>query len=121
MVWLCAIGSYSRGRDVSYRSLPPKPSGRSDVKTNVKPSPDKAASESLNGPFTAFPRCCGTDQGAEGDLRVEIHRSRRPTPAMSGGAGRFESMITSRPSKRIVGRKSFCGVLSSVNQRRRSE
>ena len=38
---------------------------------------------------------------------------------MSGGAGRFESKITSRPSKRIVGRKSFCGCAQLGDQRRR--
>jgi hypothetical protein len=48
------------------------------VKTSDDPSVDSAASESLNGPFTMFPRCCGTDQGAEGELRVETQRSRRP-------------------------------------------
>ena len=106
----CGKRTYLRDRQVMYKSLPPKPkpSARSDVNTSVLPSGDSAASESLNGPFTTEPRFTGVDQTAVGVARVDAQRSRAWLP------GRLESRITSTPSARIVGRKSFCGVFSSA-------
>ena len=75
---------------------------------SVMPSEDNAGSMSLNPVLTPGPRFTGVDQVLDGVSRVDAHKSRRPIPP-----GRFESKNTSSPSGRIVGRKSFCGVLSS--------
>ena len=80
---------------------------------SVMPSEDNAGRVSLNPVFTPGPKFTGVDQVLEGVSRVDTHKSRRPIPATPGGPGRFESKNTSSPSGRMVGRKSFCGVLSS--------
>jgi hypothetical protein len=81
---------------------------------SVRPSEDNAGRVSLNPVLTPGPKFTGVDQALEVVSRVDTHKLRRAMPLTSGGPGRFESKNTSSPSGRIVGRKSFCGVLSSA-------
>ena len=80
---------------------------------SVMPSEDNAGRVSLNPVFTPGPKFTGVDQVSDVVSRTDTHKSRRPMPLTSGGPGRFESKNTSSPSGRMVGRKSFCSVLSS--------
>src|SRR6185295_3831629 len=86
----------------------PKPPGRSDVTKRLRPSDDRYEGPSFEGLFTTGPRFTGVDQLSDTVWRVDAQRSAPPSVP-----GRFEKKMISRPSKRIVGRRSACGLLSS--------
>ena len=73
------------------------------------PSNDSDGNTSRDAVFTSGPRFVGADHGSWTDLRTDCHRSNAPmTP------GRPEAKMISRPSRRTVGVKSACGLLSSA-------
>jgi hypothetical protein len=67
----------------------------------TRPSDDRYDGASFDGLFTTGPRFDGTDQLSNTVDRVDTHRSAPPSVP-----GRFEKKMISRPSKRIVGRRS---------------
>src|SRR5437867_11823151 len=88
-----------------------RPAARPEWKYKLRPSKDNLARASNAALLTSGPTFVGTDQGAALLARVETHRSRRPTVP-----GRSESRKISSPSRRIAGRKSFTGLLSSATR-----
>lgn len=69
--------------------------------SRIRPSDDKYDGASFAAPFTAGPRFTGTDQLSNTVARVDAHRSAPPNVPE-----RFEKKMISRPSNRIVGRRS---------------
>src|SRR5712692_5636514 len=115
-------GPRSRARVVTYRSLFPKPPGRSEKKYSVVPSKESAGAPSKAGPLMAGPPSCwftrfrftGGDQTSLVVARVDTQRSslpaERPTTSFPG---RPEQTKISSPSRLIAVRVSRKGLLSS--------
>src|SRR6266446_29635 len=96
-------------RVVMYRSSAPLPPGRSAENRSVRPSADRLGCASLASVLTGDPRLMGVDHGAPNAGRVATQMSCEP-PALPG---RSDDRNSSRPSKRIVGRRSLPSLLSS--------
>src|SRR2546422_42659 len=96
-------------RVVMYRSSRPLPPGRSAVNRSVRPSADRLGCASLASVLTGNPRLMGVLHGAPNAGRVVTQMSCEPAAL----PGRSDDRNSSRPSKRIVGRKSLPSLLSS--------
>src|SRR2546422_10744637 len=95
-----------------YRSAPPLPPGRSDANSRIRPSADRLGCTSLYVVLIGAPTLTGGVHGAPNAGRVETQMSCEP-PALPA---RFDDRNSSRPSNRIVGRRSLRALLSSATR-----